>query len=544
MICRLLVAGLKSFLQARAQLARWCVCGAVVGLFTWNVSLFYLPGQAFTYLIEFGTKEDPRYLPEVKRANHYEMPDSPGYDSQWYAQIAMHPRLGDPVLARAVDNLPYRARRILFEWTAWLIGGGDPTRAMDAYAFQNIFCWYALAYLLFRWFPPISWGNCFRWAGVLCSFGLIFSVRAALLDGPSLLLLLLGMVLVERGRTWWAAALLGVSGLGKDTNVLAATIFAPEGPPDRRRWFRAAGQVALVVAPLGLWIAVIGRWLGASVEVGRRNFLPPFAGLVEKAGDIVSSLLAHGYPRPAVIDYDLLVLVGLLAQFFFFLLRPRWRDTWWRLGAGYAFLMIFLGDAVWESYPSAASRVLLPMTMAFNVLVPRKGWWWAVLLLGNLGMVAAPDLLKPPGHENLMVDGPVELRINPGNNAQVTVAFGKKNWWDMEGSRWGSFRWSMGDSVVTLHNPLPFPIEADVHFGVRSVDARGAKVSAHGHVIWQDQLQPGKVLGVVIRGVLMPQGDTELLFQSDRPAAYPGNGDLRHLTFSVRDFEIDLKERR
>lgn len=516
----------------------------VVGLFTWNVSLFYLPGQAFTFLIEFGAKEDSRYLPEVKQSNHYEAPDSPGYDSQWYAQIAMHPRLGDPVLARAVDNLPYRARRILFEWTAWLIGGGDPTRAMDVYAFQNVLCWYALAYLLFRWFPPDSWGNCFRWAGVLCSFGLIFSVRAALLDGPSLLLLLVGMVLLERGRTWWAAAVLGISGLGKDTNVLAGTVFAPAGPPEGRRWARSAAQVALVAAPLVIWMVIIGRWLGQGVEVGRRNFSAPFAALAAKAADIVSSLMAHGYPRPAVIHYDLLVLVGLLAQFFFFLLRPRWRDAWWRLGAGYAFLMIVLGDAVWESYPSAASRVLLPMTMAFNVLVPRKGWWWAVLLLGNLGMIAAPDLLKPPGHENLMVAGPVELRINPANNSQVTVVFGKKNWWDMEGSRWGSFRWSMGDSAVTIHNPLPFAIVADVHFGVRSVDARGAKVAVNGRPAWQAQLVPGKVLSVVIPGVLLPQGDTVLLFQSDRPAAYPGNGDLRHLTFSVRDFEIDLKERR
>jgi len=59
-------------------------------------------------------------------------------------------------------------------------------------------------------------------------------------------------------------------------------------------------------------------------------------------------------------------------------------------GASYAVLMIFLGDAVWESYPSAAARVLLPMTVAFNILVPRGKWWPILLVVGNLGVLASP----------------------------------------------------------------------------------------------------------------------------------------------------------
>jgi hypothetical protein len=338
--------------------------------------------------------------------------------------------------------------------------------------------------------------------------------------------------------------LLGVAGLGKDTNVLAAALFVPPDAPRGRRWAAALGQAVLVVGPLLLWSAIISRWLHGEMETGQRNFSLPFAGLVEKAADITSSLMAHGYPRPSVIFYDLAVLVGLLAQFFFFLLRPRWRDPWWRLGASYAFLMIFLGDAVWEGYPSAAARVLLPMVLAFNLLLPRKGWWWALLLLGNVGVVAGPDLLKPPGHENRLVTGPVELWTNPANNAQLTAAFGKKNWWDTEGSRWGSFRWSMGDSVITVHNPLPFAVVADVQFELRAVDRRGAKFSLNGRPLWQATLEPAQVQGVRLRDVVIPRGDTTLLFQSDRPAAIPGNGDIRRLTFFVRNFEIELKAKR
>jgi hypothetical protein len=524
--------------------ARWLVCVLVVAAFTWNISLFFLPAQAFTFLIEFGGREHARFLPELRATNHYEMPRSPGYDSQWYAQIAMHPRLSDPVLKRSVDSLAYRARRILFEWTAWVIGGGDPTRVMEVYAFQNIFCWYVIAALLFRWLPPVNWGNCFRWACVMGSFGLIFSVRAALLDGPSLLLVMLAMVLLEKDRPYWGALLLGISGLGKDTNVLCGTAITPADPKDRSTWARPTLQWILVLAPLALWVACISLWLGRSEDIGHRNFDWPFSGLVNKAQDLVSSALAHGYPAPTVLPFDILVAVGLVAQFFFFVFRMRWRDPWWRLGAGYAVLMIFLGDAVWESYPSAAARVLLPMVLAFNLLVPRGRWWPLLLIAGNLGVLGSPDLLKPPGRETQMVKGPAALLINPGDNAHVEVLFGPDNWWDNERSRWDYFRWSLGDSTITIRNPQSFAMTADIHFGLRAVDHRGAKVSIDGAPAFQGVLLPAEVRSVSLPGVVLRPGDTVLLFQSDRAAAYPGNNDRRRLTFSVRDFEVDLKEQR
>ena len=62
--------------------------------------------------------------------------------------------------------------------------------------------------------------------------------------------------------------------------------------------------------------------------------------------------------------------------------------------------MIFLGAAVWEGYPGAASRVLLPMTLAFNILVPRGWKWWGVLLLGNLSVFATYDTLRAPARES------------------------------------------------------------------------------------------------------------------------------------------------
>jgi hypothetical protein len=538
------VAGIKSFLHERAAALRWAACGLAVALFVWSVAFFYMPGQGFTYLIEFSSLEHGRYVPEVKTVAHYES-DSPGYDSQWYAQIALHPRLTDPVLRKAMDSLPYRARRILFLWADWALGGGDPARVMGIYAVQNLVCWFLLAVLLLRWFPPVGWGNIFRWAATLFSFGLIFSVRGALLDGPSLLLVATGMALVESERLWLGSLVIGVAGLGKDTSILCGAALPPADPRNPRTWAPWLARGALFLLPLAAWMLYLRLEIGRGDDIGARNFARPFAGLMAKLQDTVSSIIAERhYPFSTITKFDSVVLIGLLAQFFFFAFRVRWRDPWWRVGASYAILMMFLGDAVWENYPSAAARVLLPMALAFNVSVPRRGLWPLLLVAGNLGLFASADLLKPPGRESYVVEGSKELRVNPRDGREVEAVFGPKNWWKPEKSRWVYFRWSMGDSSVALRNPQPFAVAADITFRLRSVDRRGAIVLLGDKVAWQNTLEPAEVTPVTLRDVILPPGDTILLFRSDRPAAFIGNSDRRRLTFMVRDLEIDLKGRR
>ena len=534
------MARFKPFLGGRYAKGPLAVCAALVALFLWNAAQFYLPGKGFTYLIMFGERQHASYLPELKAVNHYELEDSSGYDSQFYAQIAMHPKLGDPVLKKAVDSLPYRARRILFCWTAWAVAGGDPAGAMHVYAVQNLVCWVLLALVLLRWFPPTDWGNVFRWAGVLFSFGLCFSVRGSLVDGPSLLLIAVAMALAEAGWPWLSACVMGIAGLGKETNILAGAAVTPFPPKSTRDWARLAARAFMVVAPLAAWLLCLKAWLGSGGDAGARNFAAPFSAYVAKWIDALHQLSVEG--SDSLAKWSIAMLVALIVQFLYLVLVPRPGNPWWRLGISYAVLMAFLGDAVWEGYPGAASRVLLPMALAFNVLVPRGRSWWIVLVLGNLTMLSSLDTLKPPGRESFTVEGPRDLRIAAADGRTVEASFDDE-WYLPEKSRFEFWRWSRGPASLAVRNPHPFAIEGTLSFGLRANDERRVSVVIGSKTVWSGSLVKGIRVPVVLPHLRLEPGSTLITLTTDKPAAFPENGDNRKVAFSLRDLDIEVAGR-
>ena len=174
-------------------------------------------------------------------------------------------------------------------------------------------------------------------------------------------------------------------------------------------------------APLAVWVALLWSVFGEPSNAGQRNFAAPFEAYLGKWYETVQDLRANGWEF--MPKWTLVMLVSLTVQFLVILLRPQWSSLWWRIGASYAVLLIFLGEAVWEGYPGAAARVVVPLTLAFNVVVPRGRWWWPVLLLGNLSALSAVDQLRPPGHESYPLEGPRNVWMAPAHQS-IEVAFG------------------------------------------------------------------------------------------------------------------------
>jgi len=511
----------------------------VIGLFGWAFSEFYIPGKGFSSLIAFGSQFESARLSKIRKLDYYVEKDSDGYDAQYYAQIAMDPSLQNKQLRNAVDSLPYRARRILMPALSYVFGFGEPAAILQAYATMNALTWLLLAVLLLHWFPPSDWDNFLRWAGMLGTFGLSLSVRHALTDGPSLLLLAFGVYLFERQRPWLAAGVLGLSGLAKETSVLGATAFVPRDLLSWRNWPKAIGLGLLVGLPLALWLGYIDVMVGAAADVGARNFDLPFMAYCRKWAATMGGFNDFSLGAPGA-HWSLVSLIVLSVQFLFLVARPRWSSPWWRIGVCYALLMVFLGDAVWEGYPGAAARVLLPMQLAFNVLVPREKAWRWVLILGNLSLLAAPAALAPPNS-----NAGFQLRAEPeffAAPSRATMRVEMSSAWHQPEQGSAGYRiWSRGNATVTIVNPHARPLLVRLRFEMNAEGARGVRLRLGERDLWSVTIPEGGKVAASLPRIELAPGVNRIEFLTDQPPR-ERPPDPRVLAFCVHNLRIDVQD--
>lgn len=499
---------------------------AAIALFLWCVAQFYHPDTGFSSLISIGDALTPTKVTALRGVAHYIYESSPGYDGAYYVQLALHPTLDNPELKRAIDNLPYRAKRILFCWAAWTLGAGQPAWIVQAHALLNVICWLALAVVLLRWFPLNGWENFLRWTAVMFSHGVCMSVRHSLVDAPSLLLVALALRWLEDGRRTAGAATLALAGLGRETSLLASAgvDFNWRAP---RTWGRTALTVIAIALPLGAWMIYV-RWkFGPAEDPGMGNFTLPFAGLAEK---LAAAWGALSEPESWSIDWAVLAaILALVVQWLFFALRWRPAERWWRVGAAFALMMTFLSTPVWEGYPGAATRVLLPMTLAFNVLVPRGLRWLPVLIAGNLTVAASVYEFSPPT-EFYDLRGPAQSAV------RVIPAAG---WYGAERNLHDRWRWTAGRAELKLRNESTEPLLATIRAEATSGEGnRGVRVLADGKMLWGDNVGLGAT--EVRFGLPLPPGETVLVFVSDRPGQRVSS-DPRDLAFQITNLDIVVK---
>lgn len=375
---------------------RWRILALLSGaLFLASIAGFYHPGTGFSSLLIIPEGHDYEIAP-LRDLPHYEYPPGIAYDGSMYVQLAMDPLLRDPAIDTAMDQPAYRARRILFAWTAWVLGLGRPSWILQTYALQNVLCWFVLAFLVTRWLPLDSTRHFALWVACMFSQGLLMSVRMSLLDGPSLLLVALAVAAAERGRTWLTAAVLSLAALGRETNLLA--VVALPWPRGWRGWLRIAGALVVAVLPLLVWQDYLWSiYRGSSVSAGADHVVVPFVSYADKWRRTMLQAATQGPISPA--GYTVLALVALTVQAVFIGMRRFYDDPWWKVAAAWCLLMFVVDPSVWEGFPGAITRIVLPMKFGFNILLarssPRGFWGWFVL--GNLDVLGSLNQLPIPG---------------------------------------------------------------------------------------------------------------------------------------------------
>ena len=359
----------------------------LVILFLASVARFYHPGLGFTALLGLPRGHDSE-TETFRSIPHYDYPRWASYDGQFYVQRALDPLVRDPGVDRAMDLAPFRARRILFSWTAWLAGFGQPWWIVQAYALQNVFCWLILAALLTHWIPPVSARGVALWGACLFSHGMLWSVRFALLDGPSLLLIACAVLAAERGRWFVSAAVTGMSGLGRETNVLA--ILAQPIPRHRRAMLRLGLALVAAALPTLIWYDYLRSIYRSTLLIGTDQLALPGTALFEIWRRLLSAAARDGLSPGTGLAIAL--LLSLAVQAAYLLTAREYGRPWWRVAAGYAVLMLLLGQVLVNPNTGAITRALLPLTAGFNILLAQErseGRFWSWFLMGNLHLLSA-----------------------------------------------------------------------------------------------------------------------------------------------------------
>lgn len=357
------------------RLAPWLAALALAAM----LATKFDPAHGFARLIRFGEIWESRQLPAVRELHPPVAQGSAGYDGQFYAQLAIAPALRDPDLTQALDSPAYRARRILMPAVAHLLGAGQPGLILQAFALLNVVCWFALGWLLLRLLPPDSPESVARWLGCMLSMGVLDSVRQSLVDLPAVLLLLVA-ILAQRRSLPFSALWLALGNLTKETNLLAAlAVFAS---PETRAQPRRLLWLGLSALPLFFWLLYVsGRFGAAAGQTGAGNFTWPLWGAIEQFSRSLGEVSSGNFDSRHV--FALLAIPSLYLQVWVLWRLRSLSDAWWRVGVAYGVLLLFLGEWVWSGY-WAACRAVLPLTIAFNLLLPRGRWFWPLWCAGNI----------------------------------------------------------------------------------------------------------------------------------------------------------------
>ncbi|MDB4731720.1 hypothetical protein OAF98_00450 [Planctomicrobium sp.] len=349
----------------------------------------YSADDKFLGLIYFGDEFEEDSLPEVKEIDPAR--SSPhGYDGQFYAQIALRPTLSDPALIEAVDNIGYRAQRIGLPWLAYLLGAGQPNWVLQIYALLNFVFYFLLLGVLWKQIGFHNYRDCLLAFSLLLTTGTLVCLSRALTDFPATSIGVMAMLVTSR---WWLAAmLLSGAAMIKDSSILSFAAIPLQRDSIKGDLKRLIPAGVIVCLPITLWALSLSLRLPAKNMSDSGIFGFPLLGIGTKILKEFQSLPAFDFDLPLepqiAIWAELICPMTLLVQAAYMICKPKLNSQFWRFGIGFAILLFFLGESVWEEH-NAYTRVCLPLTFAFNLLIHKfeKGKLHFVWFIsGNLGM--------------------------------------------------------------------------------------------------------------------------------------------------------------
>lgn len=358
------------------------LAGCLVGL----VSLFYvaqflqLYHQDWTGFIQAGD----RFFRSEEVPGVSILPDSAGYDGQFYYWVARNP-FAVSAIAEKIDYT-VRYSRIGYPLVGYFASLGNPERLPYVLVLINVFALAVAAWALGRVF--MHYGKYGLW-GILVGVipGVVFSLGRNLVEPLALCGIAIGILQYLRGRFGWSAAWLSLAVLTKETvffGLLALAIFEIV----RRRRLVLTSIIPVVVY-LGWKVTVAWLFQG----YGLRHVL--FSDLSLMPFSHALTYYAQIFP-PAHFNAAVLLTIVYLPVLFLGLVilsAAVWRSrrqplAWFSLGL--ALLVPFYSDHIWVepfAYVRVSSEFWLGLIMLSALISARSRW-----LVGS-GLVALSCLV-------------------------------------------------------------------------------------------------------------------------------------------------------
>lgn len=260
----------------------------------------HISGHDFLYYVHIG----PRFV--LHRASA-----APGYDGQFYYQIARDPLHA----AQFLDRPAYRYQRIVYPILVWALTLGHASLIPFMMWLVNFLAIVLGTELVARMLVQQKLSPWYSLA-----FGLYFGQATALIfdttEPFTYFLVCLGLFLLMRKRLTAAALAMGLAVLSRETAVLFPAgyllVFLYQ-----KRWWDALRMVLLSIAPAVVWyVLVAALFHEKGIPTGPAFQLVPFQGLFSFANDSFRF-------RNLILLMFLPTIVSL-----FLLLKDAWQQRW------------------------------------------------------------------------------------------------------------------------------------------------------------------------------------------------------------------------
>lgn len=543
---------LLAFKLPKLPLPRWGFAGVGLITFAFLLSVYvrvWTPEYGITKLFTAGIMFQERGIKAWRETPKFLDPYPPhrwGFDGQLYAELALDPLLLDPQLKIALDDPPYRSRRILLSWLAWLGGLGRPFWVLNVFAALNLVFWIGFAWLAARLFRPLGWAGLAGFAAVLPTCGVIECLHGSLTDFPGFVLMTAAVMAGGTG----GAMLLALAALARETCLLGFVGLAEYSPPWRATLKKNILRGLVVTVPLVLWLAyVLWRFRDKEVGFDGGNFERPFAGIMGKLGEFTVTA-AYGHIRWRRFFFEtyksyelhaLLTIVSVVTQCVYLALHREWGSRLWRLGAVFVPYFLCIGFLSWESH-FTVTRHALPITLAFNLLLaarPGRGWL-AWFVLGNCFVPFGLQYFdtearhhSPPPPAEFAVVAPATV----GKSLGIAYA---QDWSPQQWTPPDTWRWGAGPAPeLLLRNASARTLAVELVFRTRSRAPRDVRVTFRGQTAWHGRVAQARQ--IVDLPLQLPPGESRLTFSSVEPPDDADDTTPGKVTFLVANPRLEVR---